>query len=79
MWYSQENDTVIIHVYIQPGAKSTEIAGFYGDELKIRLNSPPIDGRANEALLKYVAHLYVKSPLCFSMVCDKTQGSFNIR
>lgn len=58
MWYIQKNDVVIINVYVQPGAKQTEIVGFYGDALKIRLASPPIDGRANDALLKYLAQIF---------------------
>lgn len=58
LWYKQENDTVIVNVYIQPGAKRTEIAGLHGDAIKIRLSSPPIDGRANDMLLKYIALLF---------------------
>ena len=58
MWYKQENDSVIINVYVQPGAKRTEIGGLHGDALKIRLASPPIDGRANDMLLKYIALLF---------------------
>lgn len=58
MWYRHEVDAVILNLYIQPGAKHTEISGFHGDALKIRLASQPIDGRANEALLKYVAQLF---------------------
>ena len=55
MWYKQENDIVIISIYVQPGAKRTEVVGLHGNALKIRLASPPIDGRANSALLKYLA------------------------
>lgn len=58
VWYERKNDTVIVNVYVQPGAKRTEIVGFYGDALKIRLASPPIDGRANDALLNFVAQLF---------------------
>jgi len=58
VWYKQENDSVIINIYVQPGAKRTEIAGLHGDALKIRLASPPIDGRANDMLLKYIALLF---------------------
>lgn len=62
MWFEQKEDIVIIHVYAQPGAKRSEISGFHGDALKIRLASPPIDGRANETLIKYIAQLF-KVPL----------------
>jgi uncharacterized protein len=58
VWYNQESNFVTINVYVQPGAKRTEIVGFYGEALKIRLASPPVEGRANEALLKYIAQLF---------------------
>ena len=58
VWYKQENNSLIINVYVQPGAKRTEISGLHGEALKIRLASPPIDGRANDMLLKYIALLF---------------------
>ena len=42
-------------LHIQPGAKKTEVAGLYGDALKIRLAAPPVDGKANAALIGFVA------------------------
>ena len=58
MWYKRENDTVIMTIYVQPSAKRTEFVGFYGDVPKMRLASPPLDGRANDALLSHVAQLF---------------------
>ena len=46
---------ITLTLHIQPGAKKTEIAGLHGDALKIRLSAPPVDGKANEALVKFVA------------------------
>ena len=46
---------ITLTLHIQPGAKKTEFAGLHGDALKIRLAAPPIDGKANEALIKFVA------------------------
>ena len=40
---------------MQPGAKRTEVAGQHGDALKIRLAAPPVDGKANAELLRYLA------------------------
>ena len=42
-------------LHIQPGAKKTEVAGLHGDALKIRLAAPPVDGKANAALIAFVA------------------------
>lgn len=42
-------------VHVQPGAKTTSCAGLYGDALKIRLAAPPVDGKANQALVAWLA------------------------
>ena len=55
-WYRVAADgRVTLTLHIQPGAKRTEFAGLHGDALKIRLAAPPVDGKANEALLRFVA------------------------
>ena len=55
-WYRVSSDgRITLTLHIQPGAKRTECAGLHGDALKIRLAAPPVDGKANEALVKFVA------------------------
>lgn len=46
---------VYISLHIQPGAKREAIAGLFGSSLKIALNAPPVDGKANAALLRFLA------------------------
>lgn len=53
-WYPQEQ-RLRLHLHIQPGAKQTEVVGLYGDSLKIRLAAPPVDGKANKALITFLA------------------------
>lgn len=57
-WYRRRNDVITLTLHVQPGAKRSEIAGLHGDALKIRLAAPPIEGRANEALLKFIAAVF---------------------
>ncbi|WP_392537742.1 DUF167 domain-containing protein [Legionella sp. 227] len=58
MWYHRDVEGLTLHLYVQPGAKKTEIVGIHEGALKIRLNTPPIEGRANKALLQFVAQLF---------------------
>lgn len=44
-----------INVYVQPGAKKTSFDGEFNNNLKIKIKSPPLDGKANEELLSYIS------------------------
>jgi uncharacterized protein (TIGR00251 family) len=53
---------VTLAVRAQPGAKKTAITGIYGEgpttQLKIAVQSPPVEGRANAALINFLADLF---------------------
>jgi uncharacterized protein len=57
-WYRRDGEDIILNLHVQPGAKRSEIAGMHGAALKIRLAAPPVEGRANEALQKFIAGLF---------------------
>ena len=58
-WHRRSHNGVItLSLHVQPGAKRNELAGIHGEALKIRLAAPPVEGRANQALLAYVAELF---------------------
>lgn len=54
-WLRASGDGVVLSLHVQPGAKRTEVVGLHGESLKIRLAAPPVDGKANQCLLDYVA------------------------
>jgi len=55
-------DGVTLAVRAQPGAKKTAITGIYGGgataQLKIAVHAPPLEGRANEALMAFLAETF---------------------
>jgi uncharacterized protein (TIGR00251 family) len=51
-------NAVIIQLHVQPRAKKNGIAGLYGDALKLRLSTPPVDGKANKAVEAYLGKLF---------------------
>jgi uncharacterized protein (TIGR00251 family) len=59
-------------VRLTPRASRDEIAGWQGDELRVRLRAPPVDGRANEALLRLLASRLDVSPSSIEFVSGAT-------
>ncbi len=48
-------DGVLLQVSVMPNAKRTEVDGLHDGALRVRLAAPPIDGRANDALVAWLA------------------------
>lgn len=46
---------VRFRVRVQPRASRTELAGEYGEAVKVRLTAPPVEGAANEALVEFLS------------------------
>ncbi len=58
----QERDgAVVVAVRVQPRASRDEVAGEMNGALKIRLQAPAVEDRANEALVEFLARL-LKTP-----------------
>ena len=53
----QADGALLLRVHVQPRAAKSEAAGLMGESLKIRLAAPPVDGKANQALVAFVADL----------------------
>ena len=51
----QEGDELWLDLFIQPKACRDQIQGVHGDELKVAITAPPVDGQANSHLIKYLA------------------------
>jgi uncharacterized protein (TIGR00251 family) len=49
---------LVLRIHVQPGAKKTEAAGRHGDALKLRLAAPPVEGKANLALIEFLADAF---------------------
>lgn len=54
-WYFWEGDTLTLTLRVQPRASRDEIAGVQGGRLKVRITAPPVDGKANAHLIRFLA------------------------
>jgi len=61
-WLTQDKDRVTLALRVQPRASRDEVAGLYGDRVKLRITAPPVDGAANEHLCRFLARLFGVAP-----------------
>lgn len=55
---SAKGGALVLELHVQPGASRTEIAGLHGERLKIRVAARALDGKANAALIEFLAEQY---------------------
>jgi uncharacterized protein (TIGR00251 family) len=55
VWARWQAGELLLAVHAQPGARRTSVVGAHGQRLKIAVHAPPVDGKANEELLRYLA------------------------
>ncbi len=60
-WYRWQGQTLLLFCHLQPGAHNDDSAGEHGDRLKIRIAAPPVDGKANKQLIKFIARQFAVS------------------
>ena len=49
------NGSLLLKIIVQPKASKNEITGLHDDALKLRLTTPPVEGRANKAVIAFLA------------------------
>lgn len=57
-WRREEGAALVLSLHVQPGATRTGVAGLHGDALKLRVAAPPVDGKANAAVLRFLAEAF---------------------
>jgi uncharacterized protein len=58
----------LVKVYLQPKASKNEIVGHYRDGIKVKVTAPPIEGKANDALIRFLAKELGISPSSLEIV-----------
>jgi uncharacterized protein (TIGR00251 family) len=70
---------VTLAVRAQPGAKKTAITGIYGEgataQLKIAVQAPPLEGRANQALIAFLAETFSVSKSAIELTAGESSRS----
>jgi len=75
----KKNDILTFRVFIQPRSSKNQVAGLYGDALKIKLTAPPVDGEANKMCIKFLAKLLSVSKSAVEIVSGQTSRNKTIK
>jgi len=59
-FYVVSKKGIIVNLHILPNSSKTYISGRHGDRIKIKLKAPPVDGKANKELTKYINGIFKK-------------------
>ncbi|MGI3002892.1 DUF167 family protein YggU [Shewanella algae] len=55
---SWEQQDLLLNLYIQPKASRDQLVGLHGEEFKVAITAPPVDGKANAHLTKYLSKAF---------------------
>ena len=67
-WYREDADGVTFPVRVVPRASRTEVVGLYDGALKIRVAAPPVEGAANQELVKFLARKFGVSRTAVTLI-----------
>ena len=72
-------DGCTLSVRLHPGARKNSVTGVHADALKIALTAPPVDGKANEALIAFIAEALHLPRARVSLVAGATSRAKTVR
>ena len=75
-FYRWEGADLILSVLVQPRASHNQVVGVHGEHLRIRVTAAPVEGKANQAVIKLLAKVFHVSP---SRLCIEKGDSAKIK
>lgn len=76
---NENRDLITFNVRVIPRSAKSEIVGEYNGDLKVRLTSPPVDGKANKELIKILAKELKVAKSNIEIISGKTSKSKRIQ
>lgn len=71
-WHHWQDDKLLLDLRVQPRASRDRIAGPLGERLKVTITAPPVDGKANTHLCRYIGKAFGVPPSRVSVVAGQT-------
>jgi uncharacterized protein len=55
-FFEWRGNNLLLNIHVQTRAKENAISGLHGERLKLRINAPPVDNKANQHIINYLAN-----------------------
>jgi uncharacterized protein len=78
-WYREDSAGVTFSVRVVPRASRSEVVGFHDGALKIRIAAPPVEGAANQELLKFLARRFAAPRASVTLIAGASSKNKIIR
>ena len=72
MFYKWQSGNLLLKLRVQPKASKDEFCAIMGDCFKVRITAPPVDGKANQHLIKFLAKQFKVSKSHSELISDET-------
>ena len=70
--YSEERDSLVFNIRVVPRASRSEVVGEFDGDLKVRIAAPPVDGAANDEVVRFVAREFGRPKAEVSIIAGHT-------
>ena len=78
-FFEEKNGNIILNVRVVPRASRDGIVGTLGDALKIRIQAPPVEGKANAYLVKFLSKHWKISRASIEILSGETGRNKRLR
>jgi uncharacterized protein (TIGR00251 family) len=77
--YQWADGDLLLVCHLQPKASKSEFSGLHGDALKVRIQAPPVEGKANSELVKFLAKQFGVSKSAVSIISGELNRHKRVR
>jgi uncharacterized protein (TIGR00251 family) len=78
-WYQWDEEDLLLNIRVQPKASHDEIVGPHNNALKIRITAPPVDGKANAHLVRFLAKSFGVAKSRIKLISGETGRDKKLR
>lgn len=58
LWIQEKENTVLLKIHVNPRSSKNQVTGLHGDALNIKITAPAVEGKANKALIEFLAEYF---------------------